>query len=53
MQTEHLEDLLEWIDGTEKYEKDLLKKTDTYNEIIIFGAGIGGKKTFEIGRAHV
>ncbi len=52
MQTEHLEDLLEWIDGTEKYEKDLLKKTDTYNEIIIFGAGIGGKKTLEILKKH-
>ena len=52
MQAECLQDLLEWTDGTEKYEKDLLKKTGAYNEIIIFGAGIGGRQTLEILKKH-
>ena len=49
---EHLEDLLEWIDGTQKYEKDLLDKTEQYDEIIIFGAGIGGSQTYELLQKH-
>lgn len=42
------EELLEWVDGTLAYESDFMKKIRLYNKIIIFGAGIGGKKTHEL-----
>lgn len=43
-----LETLLEWKDGTKVYEKQLLDKAAEYKEIVIFGAGIGGKQTYEL-----
>ena len=43
-----LREYLEWTDGSNKYTEQLLKKTESYKEIIIFGAGIGGIKTFNI-----
>lgn len=43
-----LRDLLEWSNGTKQYIENLLKKVSDYKEIIIFGAGIGGKQTVEL-----
>ena len=52
MQTKKLQELLDWSDGSEVYEGNLLEKVDSYHEIIIFGAGIGGRQTLELLRAH-
>ena len=43
-----LSDVLEWTDGTKKYTERLLSKADGYENIIIFGAGIGGKQTYDL-----
>ena len=48
MRKEKLQDLLEWVDGTEGYIRDLLQKVSGYGSVIIFGAGIGGKRTMEL-----
>lgn len=48
MQEQKLQDYLEWTDGTEVYEKELLDKTEGYDDIVIFGAGIGGRMTLEL-----
>ena len=42
-----LQDLLEWVDGTEGYIRDFLQKVSGYESVIIFGAGIGGKRRSE------
>lgn len=46
MRIEKLQDLLEWTDGTEEYEKNFLDKISLFEDIIIFGAGIGGQQTY-------
>lgn len=48
LRKEYLKNQLEWIDGTWKYKKELLDKVRQYEEIIIFGAGIGGGQTYEL-----
>ena len=52
MQTKKLQELLDWSDGSEEYEGNLLEKVDSYHEIIIFGAGIGGRQTLELLKAE-
>ncbi len=41
-----LEQMLDWTDGTESMKLDLINKTKNYNDIVIFGAGIGGMETY-------
>lgn len=48
MEKKSLRELLEWEDGTATYERDLLDKVSGYEEVVIFGAGIGGKMTCEL-----
>lgn len=48
MQKKSLQDLLEWSDGTATYERNLLNKVSDYEEVVIFGAGIGGKMTCDL-----
>lgn len=43
--TAQLRDMIEWIDGTDKYIEQLLEKVELYKKIVIFGAGIGGMET--------
>lgn len=44
----NLEDFLVWSDGTIEFRNNLINKIAEYSEIIIFGAGIGGKQTLEL-----
>lgn len=48
MRVEKLEELLDWHDGTEDFERRMLDNLSNYDEIIIFGAGIGGRQTYEL-----
>ncbi len=52
MKEEPLRDILDWTDGTKEYENNLLMKACAFQEIVIFGAGIGGKMTLELLRKH-
>lgn len=52
MQDGRLRDLLIWDDGTDKYERELIDKVSEYGRVIIFGAGIGGRKTLELLNKH-
>ncbi|MBP3458852.1 MAG: FkbM family methyltransferase [Lachnospiraceae bacterium] len=52
MKKSRLKDELEWVDGTSTFENDLLEKVKTYNEVIIFGAGIGGRMTCDLLEEH-
>lgn len=47
-----LHDLLDWSDGTALYERNLLEKVLEYEMVVIFGAGIGGKMTYELLEKH-
>ena len=52
MQEKKLRDLLDWTDRTKEFLSELLEKVDGYDSIVIFGAGIGGKQTYELLREH-
>ena len=45
---DRLSDVLEWTDRTKEYTGRLLNKAAGYEDIIIFGAGIGGKQTYDL-----
>lgn len=46
--TGRLSDFIDWVDGTYNYEKELIDRVALYNEIVIFGAGIGGAETLKL-----
>ena len=48
MESENLAELIEWSDGTEECLGRLKKKVSAYEDIVIFGAGIGGRETLEL-----
>ena len=48
MESENLAELIEWSDGTEECLGRLKAKLTAYEEIVIFGAGIGGRETLEL-----
>ena len=47
-----LRDILDWNDKTREYIDEMLAKAAKYRQIVIFGAGIGGKQTFELLEQH-
>ena len=48
MESENLAELIVWSDGTEECLGRLKKKVSAYEDIVIFGAGIGGRETLEL-----
>lgn len=47
-----MRDLLDWSDRTKEFLSGLLEKVDDYDSVVIFGAGIGGKQTYELLKEH-
>ena len=47
-----LEEELDWNENTSSYISDLIKSVKECNQIVIFGAGIGGKITYSILSDH-
>ncbi len=47
-----LENILDWTDGTTAFKDTLLEKAEKYQQILIFGAGIGGKMVYDFLSEH-
>lgn len=52
MDEKKLADILVWNDRTTEYIMALLRKVSQHKEVVIFGAGTGGKQTLQLLEAH-